>query len=347
MSFQAASSAVEAKWVAEAVSEGDWGNVSSIVPSGFEAYVSVRHPAWLHHCTKGNLADLNAGREIGRAVRWAEVAQSDMPVLYGYTLHTRGGTTRARYTQYRRLQDGRWLLDELPDATCPPALRPGDTWISGPKEGTLEPDPARVLQGVLARETAGAEPCWFGIWEGFGSLTDAQRAAPSIEAPNRRWHLFRAPLDHLERPFWDCDGVERLTANLAWPEDRSWCLATEIDAEVTYVGGSRDLIAAILEEPGLEAVSACLDERLACLGDVLTPVVDRPAGASVRPGFESREYAPDCYRPGFGQRLGVAMGRLYRWSRGWGASLGKDHDGTFRSRGLVLKRDGKRRNKRR
>ena len=345
MSFQAANSAVEADWLSKALSDGDWGDVSSIVPSGFEAYVAVRHPAWRCDCTKENLSVLRSGYERGRPIRWAEVAESDIPVVYGRALYTKRRITLSRHTQYRRLQNGDWVLDELPGAEVRAVLRPGDAWIRGPIEGSLEPDLARALQSVLARETADSVPCWFGIWEGFGSLTEAQRAAPFIEAPGRRWHLFRAPLDHLERPFWD--GFEHQSANLAWPEDRSWCLATEIDAEVTYVGGSKELISAILEEPGLEAVPAHLDERLAGLRDVLSPVVDRPASASLPPGFESREYPPDLHRPEMEHRLGIVMGWLYRLILWLNPSLRKEHDEMLLS-GLFVSNWGcKRRSKRR
>lgn len=345
MSFQAANSAVEADWVTKALADGLLGQcVSGIVPSAFEAYVAVRHPAWRCVCTEENLADLCSGHGCGRPIRWSEVAQSDVPVVYGYALYTKGRKTLMRDTQYRRLQNGYWVLEELPRRDLIPVLRPGDAWISGPSEGSLEPDLARILQSVLACETADAVPCWFGIWEGFGWLTEAQRAAPLIEAPGRRWHLFRAPLDHLERPFWD--GFEHQPANLAWPDDRSWCLATEIDAEVTYVGGSRSLIAAVLEEPGLEAVPARLDERLARLCDVLTPVVDKPLGATLPPGIETRKYPPDYRRLGFKHRLGIVLGWMYRlilWLR---PSLRKEHDEILRSGIFVSTWGFKRRNKR-
>lgn len=297
MSFQVAINPVEADWVAKALADGDWSNVSGIVPTGFEAYVAIRHPAWSCDCTEENLADLNSGHRRGSPIRWAEVAQSDVPVVYGYAMYTKGRKTLMRNTQYRRLQNGHWVLDELPGRQLTQVLRPGDAWITGPREGSLEPDLARVLRSVLVRATADAGPCWFGVWEGFGWLTEAQRAAPLLEAPGRSWYLYRAPLDHLERPFWD--GFEHQPANLAWPEDRSWCLATEIDAEVTYLGGNKELIAAVLEEPGLEAVSARLDERLARLSDVLTPVVDKPPGATLPPGFENREYPPDHHLKDF------------------------------------------------
>ena len=344
MSFQAANSAVAADWLAKALGDGDWGDVSGIVPSGFEAYAAVRHPAWRCNCKEENPSDPRSGYKRGRPIRWAEVAESDIPVIYGRTLYTKRRITLSRHTQYRRLPNGDWVVDELPGADLRAVLRPGDAWITGPREGSLEPDLARTLQSVLARKTADSLPCWFGIWEGFGFLTEAQRATPSIEAPGRRWHPFRAPLDHLERSFWD--GFEHQTANLAWPEDRSWCLATEIDAEVTYVGGRKELFSAILEEPGLESAPARLDERLAGLRDVLTPVVDKPAGASLPPGFESREYPPDLRPPKSKHRLGIVMGWMYRLILWLNPSVRKEHDEMLRSGLFVLNWGRKRRSKR-
>ena len=344
MSFQAANSAVAADWLSKALANGGWGDVSGIVPSGFEAYVAVRHPAWRCDCTEENLSDLRSGHEFGRPIRWAEVADSDIPVVYGRALYTKRRITLSRQTQYRRLQNGGWVVDELSGAALHPMLRPGDAWITGPREGSLETDLARTLQRVLARKTADSVPCWFGIWEGFGFLTEAQRAAPSIEAPGRRWHLFRAPLDHLARPVWDA--FEHQSINLAWPGDRSWCLATEIDAEVTYVGGSKELISAILEEAGLEAVPAHLGERLAGLRDVLTPVVDKPAGASLPPGFESREYPPDLHRPKLKHRLWVVLGWMHRLFLWLNPSLRKEHDEMLRKGLFVANWGWKRRSKR-
>lgn len=344
MSYQAANSAVEADWVATALSNGEWGHVSGVIPSGFEAYVAVRHPAWRCECTEENLAKLSSGYELGRPIRWVEVAEADIPVVYGYALHTKRRITLNRRTQYRRLQNGDWIVDELPGVDLIPVLRPGDAWITGPTEGSLESGLARTLQRVLAQETVDSTPCWFGIWEGFGWLTEAQRAAPAIEALGRRWHLFRSPLNHLERS-WE-SGFEHQTSNLAWPEDRSWCLATEIDAEVTYVGGSKDLIAAILDASGLEAVPAQLDERLASLSDVLTPVVDKRAGATLPSGFESREHPPDLHRPKLKHRFGIAMGWMYRLILWLNPSLRKEHNELHRSGKFVSMWAGKRRHKR-
>ncbi|MDH6678082.1 hypothetical protein M2284_002285 [Rhodococcus sp. LBL1] len=43
------------------------------------------------------------------------------------------------------------------------------------------------------------------------------------------------------------------SANLWWPDDHTWCVATDIDHMSTYVGGSVACIDAILTDPRLEA----------------------------------------------------------------------------------------------
>ena len=311
-------------------------------PSGFEAYAAVRHPAWRCDCTEENLPDLRSGHERGRPVRWAEVAESDVPVVYGYILHTKRRITRTGKTQYRRLQDGGWVVDELPGAELRQVLRPGDAWITGPREGSLEPDLARTLQSVLAGATEDSALCWFGIWEGFGYLTGAQRAAPL----DRSARPALAPVPRAPRPprtvFRWTIGFEHQTAKPGLgPGDRSWCVATEIDAEVTYVGGSKELISAILEAPDLEAVPARPDERLAGLRDVLTPIVivDQPAVDALPPGFESREYPPDRHPLGWRHRLGIVMGRIHRLVLWLNPSMRKEHEEMTR-RGLLVSRTG-------
>ena len=49
-------------------------------------------------------------------------------------------------------------------------------------------------------------------------------------------------------------------ANLVWPDDRSWFVATDIDLERTYVGCSRNLLSDLLIECRLDAVEVRADD---------------------------------------------------------------------------------------
>ena len=58
------------------------------------------------------------------------------------------------------------------------------------------------------------------------------------------------------------DGFWGYSPNIWWPEDRAWCVATDIDLFDTYVGGSRECIEAVLGNPDLEALPTTHDARV-------------------------------------------------------------------------------------
>ena len=49
-------------------------------------------------------------------------------------------------------------------------------------------------------------------------------------------------------------------ANLWWPADHAWCVASEIDLPWTYIGGPRGLIDAVLADWRVEALAAAPDD---------------------------------------------------------------------------------------
>ena len=69
-------------------------------------------------------------------------------------------------------------------------------------------------------------------------------------------------------------------ANLWWPQDRAWFVATEIDLAWTYVGGPTGLIGQLLAETRIEARPAAPDGELRRdrgLGDRTGRAGGRPA----------------------------------------------------------------------
>jgi hypothetical protein len=47
----------------------------------------------------------------------------------------------------------------------------------------------------------------------------------------------------------------REAPNLLWPADHAWFMASEVDFDSTLVGGSAQLIQAIIGSPALEALA--------------------------------------------------------------------------------------------
>lgn len=137
-----------------------------------------------------------------------------------------------------------------------------------PAEGTLPPELARPLTATLARHTGTPERCWLAVWHGFGALPDEIRAAPTFALPHREYHLLAGPVaaaaSSLEPPF-------RQSPNIWWPDDRAWCVATEIDLKSTYVGCDDACGDALLALPELEAAAIDPATGVDWRSDVLNP----------------------------------------------------------------------------
>ncbi|MGH9088560.1 MAG: hypothetical protein ACRDYZ_10720 [Acidimicrobiales bacterium] len=224
-----------ADWLGPRLADTGKNEISTIVPSGFPAYARVLHPA-------------QEEGPRGGPVRWRDVAAwSAMPLGPASQFHSVA----------------------LPPAPPPPG-RPPPWSGQGPRAGSLFSPDAATLSRVLRAHTTAPEDCWFCLWAGYcwqgvpltseGSppalplpdpIPEAVRSGPQVVLPHRQYFVYRGPVEHalIGLPGGRCDQ----TANLWWPADRTWCVATEIDLAWTYVGGSAGLVAQLVAEPDLEA----------------------------------------------------------------------------------------------
>jgi hypothetical protein len=128
--------------------------------------------------------------------------------------------------------------------------------------------PAKVLDrlsDVLIQYTSTPDNCWFCIWEGYawmhggravtgnppGLVPPGVRHGGRVRLPGRDYYLYRDGVAGAKTfvPFpWN------LRPNLWWPDDRAWCVATEIDNVATYVGGTDELAAVLLAESAVGAI---------------------------------------------------------------------------------------------
>lgn len=192
-------------------------SVDSLVPPRFPSYVRVFHPAWRDPY----------GRQ---PVRWTEIA-----AVNGTTVHP-AMQLNALAHDLRYLHDG----------------QPG-VYAIAPTEGSLPVEATTPLVEVLAAHTTTVERCWFAFWNGFGDTRADVRSAPTFAIPGRTYHLLAGPLAAARESA--AGSVSRIQSpNLWWPDDRAWCVATEIDLNTTYIGCDDACREAILEEPTLEAL---------------------------------------------------------------------------------------------
>jgi hypothetical protein len=247
-----------AEWIGPRLAE-TFGAVCRTVPTGFEAYARVLHPA-------------DPGARVQR--RWAEVANSN-----NRTMHS-----LAQYDRIARAAPDSRHLTPLLD-------------VQTPERGNLVPDALRALCESLQAHTPDTARCWFAVWEGWGELGDVRRMvasastdagpgpvpqgapaawqldlrAPRFMLPGRAYYLFTGPLQDVLRIGWwvTADWFVPRSPNLFWPDDRRWCVATEVDFDSTLVAGPTGLIDEVLRRPELEAWPVSPMDSLGWDGDTV------------------------------------------------------------------------------
>lgn len=249
-----------ADWVIAGV--GPFGSgVGAFVPHGFDAYARVLHPAWA--------AD-------DRPVTWREVA-----AWSGRVVHPR--------VQFHALAGPPSGRDSAPAP-----------WETSPEPGSMAPDLLARLCDVLAVHTRSAGRCWFCVWDGYEQSSgphaavtfsaqrdppageDAGSAAPEhgrilppdfppgviggrrVQLPKRSYLLLEGPLDAAGEVAMS---IFPQSPNLFWPDDRAWCVATDIDLDSTYLGGSTTLVRDLMAADRLEVLPVSVDDPVWATSD--------------------------------------------------------------------------------
>ncbi|MEU7034496.1 hypothetical protein ABZ958_12515 [Streptomyces sp. NPDC046237] len=205
-----------ARWLTERrPGYGDFGTVAGVAAPGFAAYARVLHPASLDE----------------RSVRWETVAAA-----YGRRVEA--------LTDWHEVIGVERFYQNAQEYGLP------GVWDEHAAEGPTPGEVARALLPVLARHTGTPERCWFGLWEGYGRRE--WPGTPTFPTPERDEILLSGPLADVLSPEIP-DPFMELLPDLWWPQDRAWCVGSDVDLVSTYVGGSEELITELLTTPGLEA----------------------------------------------------------------------------------------------
>jgi hypothetical protein len=215
-------------------------DVGSVIPAVFPAYARVLHPV-VDHGTRRRWADLAAenGRVMHPEVQLHEISRAP------------GEPRPDGYTMDRRVEWGSLPRPELD-----------------------------ILGGLLARATTTPERSWCCVWEGYAQIHRDAAAAPRDEGagscvavPGRAYHLLCGPLTDLPDLF---ERLGQQSPNIWWPDDRAWCVSTEVDLAWTYVAADAATIDAVLADPRLETVRAEPTERFSWESDLVNRALDAP-----------------------------------------------------------------------
>ena len=215
-----------ADWVLERLRPWRRGRlqVASLVPDGYEAYGRILHPA-------------RRSDKPGRS-RWATIGE-ERGIAIG---------PEVRFTA---------LVGWVParDGQDPPAP------YHAPACGTLRTEECARLAQLLARFTSTPEKCWFCLWEGYGwpELPPPGQGPPRAHLPYRDCILFSGAVERatsFRSPPWF------QSPTLWWPDDRAWCVASEIEGYSTYIAATSPCMDALAAEDGLELVVTSPDSEV-------------------------------------------------------------------------------------
>ncbi|MGY1806709.1 hypothetical protein ACI8AF_05015 [Blastococcus sp. SYSU D00669] len=138
-----------------------------------------------------------------------------------------------------------------------------DLWNDSPAEGHLPVPVAERLAAVLVRHTTTPDDCWFGAY------TDPPADGGTLVLGDRCHRLVRGPIALAAANF--APEPAEQSPSLWFPADRAWCVVTDIDLMSSYLGGSREAVAAVLAADGLDAWPAEPDDPVSPDSDPVNP----------------------------------------------------------------------------
>jgi len=277
-------------WLRERIDDPWSGTMHDVVPRGFPAYARIFHPG---HTTDADDVtrtvtwaqtaaafgtEFHAGAQWGRLVRtpsdanaWQQVAapdgrvfdapaegalESDLVAVVAGILASHTSTPDAGYVALWE-GDGA-LLGHLGDGPSRVFFQIGD-----PEDPALSHHNEMLAHAVKDPfNNVFRKPTWQE-----GILSREISEGPRLELPGRGHVLFRGGVAELADPDWvlrvpwrdrpaEAHGFDSAaqSPSLIWPDDRAWVLVTEVDHDSTIVGGSSELIGALVTDERLEAL---------------------------------------------------------------------------------------------
>ena len=239
---------------------GAFGAVTLQVPTGFEAYARIFHPA--------------LSREQRRTT-WAEVAHAC-------------GTTPHRQMQWHAIL-GLSTVDDL-RGSYQANDGSGVQWTGAdPPVGAMDIETLDALCAILDQYTPDASHCFFGLCtiNGWLEALPQELIQPLLRLPYDRSHIvLEGKLTAVDQIAYDWgaaesmrmdltgtqqsspqgqnlhDFTQREAPSLIWPADHSWLVASEVDFDSTLIGGPSTLIRTIIASPKLEAWQVQPDDLL-------------------------------------------------------------------------------------
>jgi hypothetical protein len=186
------------------------------------------------------------------------------------------GYVRILHPAYRIAPDGLWQpvhWRDLPQRLGPIGAETGFCELTGwrphepspggvdrePDDGTMNAADLQTVAAFMSGWTTTPDDVWFCVWAGYGW--------PELPRVDDRNHLVQLP----HRDHWLCHGTmadalqlpHGQAPTLWWPNDKAWCISTEIDGYSTFVAATARCVDTLLALPELETVETHLTASIA------------------------------------------------------------------------------------
>jgi hypothetical protein len=241
--------------------------VGSLVPSGFEMYVRIFHPAWReaseHDLSVAELQDSRRGPLVmtasdgiaRRAVTWHEVADAT-----GKATHPGMQWTSIRGTAAEGFR-----------AESP------SSWEWAPTRSSLTQQIVGELADNLADFTDTPRRCWCAVWEGYADMVGIREdtSLPRLLVGDKSMVVACGPVSAVSEASVN-NGVSTMTdfngfrsPSFWWPDDRAWCVSTGVDMDSTLLGMSYDCASRIMKDPRIEALPVRREQLITFASDTI------------------------------------------------------------------------------
>jgi hypothetical protein len=217
--------------------------VSNLLPSKFDAYAKILHSVEASYKIVDDPHPLTQ-----REIAILRVPRCKKLRAFVENLRREGRDERIRWKTLAQLLGvpfdpeicHEWFRASMEDPLCWPRF------LTGPADGNLNAKEFDEAISVL-RDVSGGQDCFFQ----FAKWPLITKDKPLI---------YRGALDELAALL--SEKAYQFTPEYWWPVDRSWCLCSEYDLKFTIVGGSKDLISAVLNNATLEALEVNPQTRI-------------------------------------------------------------------------------------
>lgn len=125
-------------------------------------------------------------------------------------------------------------------------------------EPAPETDQLRLATETLLPCTDTPEEGYALVWEGWGEgeFPAQVRRTPRLRVPERAYYLLKVQLSEFVRSedSWEVAGRIMPPPAFLWPEDRAWCITSDIDPHWAGIGTSHTGLRRLLGEGRLDVV---------------------------------------------------------------------------------------------